>query len=124
MVRHEMGQGKDLSPQPCEVTPVRKANTLQRKTSNRDIFSSARKGANHQQPFGGATTTPGNSMELQQASVPGCSAQKDVPQAPDGCNEERGNLDVMCSPQEEVREQIAVGAAAEGYQKSCQEAEQ
>lgn len=122
-VRHEMGQGKELSPQLCEATPVRKANALQRKTSNRDIFSSAGKGGNHQQPCRG--TTPGDSMELQQASILGCSAQKDVPQPPDGCvNVERGNLDAMCSPQEEVREQIAMGAAAEGYQKSCQAVEQ
>ncbi|XP_042688670.1 fibrocystin isoform X6 [Centrocercus urophasianus] len=121
-VRHEVGQGKELSPQLCEATPVRKANALQRKTSNRDIFSSARKGGNHQQPCGG--TAPGGSVELQQASVLGCSAQKDVPQPPDGCNEERGNLDAVYSPQEEVREQIAMGTAAEGYQKSCQAVEQ
>ncbi|XP_052546715.1 fibrocystin isoform X1 [Tympanuchus pallidicinctus] len=121
-VRHEVGQGKELSPQLCEATPVRKANALQRKTSNRDIFSSARKGGNHQQPCGG--TAHGGSVELQQASVLGCSAQKDVPQPPDGCNEERGNLDAVYSPQEEVREQTAMGAAAEGYQKSCQAVEQ
>lgn len=121
-VRHEVGQGKELSPQLCEATPVRKANALQRKTSNRDIFSSARKGGNHQQPCGG--TPPGGSVELQQASVLGGSAQKDVSQPPDGCNEERGNLDAVYSPQEEVREQIAMGAAAEGYQKSCQAVEQ
>ncbi|NXC48112.1 PKHD1 protein, partial [Penelope pileata] len=110
-VRHAIGQPKEISLQPCEAKSVRKMNTLQRKTSNRDIFSSGSKSDNHQQQCGG--TSPEDCLELQQASVLGCSAQKDGPQASAGCKKEREDMDMMCKPQSDVREQIPTGVAAE-----------
>ncbi|NXL83094.1 PKHD1 protein, partial [Alectura lathami] len=117
-VGHAAGQLKELSLQPCEAKLVRKMNTLQRKTSNRDIFSSARKTDGHQRQCEG--TSPGDSLELQQASVLGYSTQKDIPQPSAGYNKDREGLNMMPRPQNEVREEIAVGEAAEGKQKSCQ----
>ncbi|NXI68982.1 PKHD1 protein, partial [Anseranas semipalmata] len=110
-VGHATIRLKELSLQPCEAKSVRKVNTLQRKTSNRDIFSSARKSDSHQHQSGG--TSPGDSLELQQPTILGCPAQKDVPRPSAGCNEERERLDTMPKPQNDVREQIVMGTTAE-----------
>lgn len=111
VVGHATVKLKELSLQPCEAKTVRKMNTLQRKTSNRDIFSAARKSDSHQQQCGG--TSPGDSQELQQPTVQVCPAQKGVPQPSGGYNKEREELGTMPKPQNDVREQIVTGAAVE-----------
>ncbi|XP_038033294.1 fibrocystin isoform X3 [Anas platyrhynchos] len=111
VVGHATVKLKELSLQPCEAKTVRKMNTLQRKTSNRDIFSAARKSDSHQQQCGGMS--PGDSQELQQPTVQVCPAQKGVPQPSGGYNKEREELDTMPKPQNDVREQIVTGAAVE-----------
>uniref|UniRef100_A0A8B9QVR9 Uncharacterized protein n=1 Tax=Anas platyrhynchos TaxID=8839 RepID=A0A8B9QVR9_ANAPL len=111
VVGHATVKLKELSLQPCEAKTVRKMNTLQRKTSNRDIFSAARKSDSHQQQCGGMS--PGDSQELQQPIVQVCPAQKDVPQPSGGYNKEREELDTMPKPQNDVREQIVTGAVVE-----------
>uniref|UniRef100_A0A8B9BGR9 PKHD1 ciliary IPT domain containing fibrocystin/polyductin n=1 Tax=Anser brachyrhynchus TaxID=132585 RepID=A0A8B9BGR9_9AVES len=110
-VGHAAVELKEMSLQPYEAKTVRKMNTLQRKTSNRDIFSAARKSDSHQQQCRG--TSLGDSQELQQPTVQVCPAQKDVPQPSGGYNEEREGLDTMPKPQNDVREQIVTEAAAE-----------
>ncbi|XP_059687939.1 fibrocystin [Gavia stellata] len=109
VVGHAAGQLEELNLQPCEAKSVRKMSTVQRKTRNRDTFSSARNSDSHQQPH--EETSPGDSLELQQPTVPRCSSQKDVPQPSAGYNKEREKSERMPKPQNEVGEHVAVVAA-------------
>ncbi|NXC66321.1 PKHD1 protein, partial [Anhinga anhinga] len=103
------GQREELNLQPCEAESVRKMSTVQHKRGNRDTFSSARKGDSHQQPHQEAS--PGDSLELQQPTVPRCSGQKDSPQPSAGYKEEREKSERMPKPQNDVGEHRAVVAA-------------
>ncbi|XP_014793785.1 PREDICTED: fibrocystin-like, partial [Calidris pugnax] len=104
---HATGQLEDLNLQPCEAKSVRKMNTVQRKTGDRDTFSSA--GKSHQQVH--RVTSPGDSLELQQPTVPGCSRQKDVPKPSAGYKKEREKTERMPKPQNDLGEHVAVVAA-------------
>ncbi|XP_029893831.1 fibrocystin [Aquila chrysaetos chrysaetos] len=108
-VAHATGQLEELNPQPCEAKSGRKMSTDQCKTGDRDTFSSAGKSDSHQPLRGG--TSPGDSLELQQLPVPGCSSQKDVTQPSPGYNKEREKSQRMPKHQNDVREHVAVVAA-------------
>ncbi|XP_027664450.2 fibrocystin isoform X1 [Falco cherrug] len=103
------GQLEELNLQPCEPKPVRKMSTVQRKTGDRDTLASARKSDSHQQLYGG--TSPGDSLQLQQPAVPGCSSQKDAPQPSAGYKKEREMSERMPNHQNDVGEHVAVVAA-------------
>ncbi|KAF1588746.1 Fibrocystin, partial [Eudyptes moseleyi] len=107
-VGHATGRLEELNLQPCEAKSVRKMSTVQRKTGNRDTFSSAWDSDSHQQPREG---TSGDSLELQHPTVPRCSGQKDVPQPSAGYNKEREKSERMPNPQNDVGEPAAVVAA-------------
>ncbi|KAF1608346.1 Fibrocystin, partial [Eudyptes chrysolophus] len=107
-VGHATGRLEELNLQPCEAKSVRKMSTVQRKTGNRDTFSSAWDSDSHQQPCEG---TSGDSLELQHPTVPRCSGQKDVPQPSAGYNKEREKSERMPNPQNDVGEPAAVVAA-------------
>ncbi|XP_075606537.1 fibrocystin isoform X7 [Balearica regulorum gibbericeps] len=107
-VGHATGQLEGLNLQLCEAKSVRKMSTVRCKTGNRDTFSSARNSDSHQQLHGG--TTPGDSLELQQPTVPRCSSQKDVSQ-PSAGYKERQKSKRMPKPQNDVGEHVAVVAA-------------
>ncbi|KAK1207578.1 PKHD1 protein, partial [Pygoscelis papua] len=107
-VGHATGRLEELNLQPCEAKSVRKMSTIQRKTGNRDTFSSAWDSDSHQQPCEG---TSGDSLELQHPTVLRCSSQKDVPQPSAGYNEEREKSERMPKPQNDVGEHAAVVAA-------------
>ncbi|KAF1633273.1 Fibrocystin, partial [Eudyptes filholi] len=107
-VGHATGRLEELNLQPCEAKSVRKMSTVQRKTGNRDTFSSAWDSDSHQQPREG---TSGDSLELQHPTVPKCSGQKDVPQPSAGYNKEREKSERMPNPQNDVGEPAAVVAA-------------
>nr|XP_009942694.1 PREDICTED: fibrocystin [Opisthocomus hoazin] len=108
-VAHASGQLEELNLQPCEAKAVRKTSIVQRKTGRRDTLSSARRSGSYQQLCRG--TCPGDSLELQQPTVTGCSRQKDVPQPSAGYNEEREKSERMPIPQKDVRDHVAVVAA-------------
>ncbi|XP_053794338.1 fibrocystin [Vidua chalybeata] len=105
------GDAEGLSLQPCEAKSARKPSTVQPKTGDRHTFPSARKSDSHQQPRGGRF--PGDSEELQQPAVPGCSSQEEMPQPSAGYSQEREKPDRMPQPQNDVRECVAM-VAAEG----------
>lgn len=107
-VGHATGQLEELNLQPCEAKSVRKMSTVQRKTGNRDTFSSAWDSDSHQQPREGIS---GDSLELQHPTVPRCSSQKDVPQPSAGYNKEKEKSERMPKPQNDVGEHAAVVAA-------------
>ncbi|XP_074717461.1 fibrocystin [Strix uralensis] len=108
-VAHATGQLEELNLQPCEAKSMRKLSTVQCNTDNRDTFSSARKSDNHRQIHGG--TCPGDSLELRQPTVLGCSSQENVPQLSTGYNKEREKSKRMAKPQNDVREHVAVVSA-------------
>ncbi|NWY49817.1 PKHD1 protein, partial [Chionis minor] len=105
---HATGQLEDLNLQPCPTKSVRKMSTVRCKTGDRDTFSSARKNDSHQQL---CRACPGDSLEPQQPTVPGCSGQKDLPQPSVGYNKERERTKRMPKPQKDVGEHVAVVAA-------------
>ncbi|KAM6272624.1 fibrocystin isoform 3-T4 [Spheniscus humboldti] len=107
-VGHATGRLEELNLQPCEAKSVRKMSTVQRKTGNRDTFSSAWDSDSHQQPREG---TSGDSLELQHPTVLRRSSQKDVPQPSAGYNKEREKSERMPKPQNDVGEHAAVVAA-------------
>ncbi|KAF1512602.1 Fibrocystin, partial [Eudyptula albosignata] len=107
-VGHATGRLEELNLQPCEAKSVRKMSTVQRKTGNRDTFSSAWDSDSHQQPREGIS---GDSLELQHPTVPRCSSQKDVPQPSAGYNKEKEKSERMPKPQNDVGEHAAVVAA-------------
>ncbi|XP_076188719.1 fibrocystin isoform X2 [Aptenodytes patagonicus] len=102
------GRLEELNLQPCEAKSVRKMSTVQRKTGNRDTFSSAWDSDGHQQPREG---TSGDSLELQHPTVPRCSSQKDGPQPSPGYNKGRETSERMPKPQNDVGKHAAVVAA-------------
>ncbi|XP_019330099.1 PREDICTED: fibrocystin [Aptenodytes forsteri] len=102
------GRLEELNLQPCEAKSVRKMSTVQRKTGNRDTFSSAWDSDSHQQPREG---TSGDSLELQHPTVPRCSSQKDGPQPSPGYNKGRETSERMPKPQNDVGKHAAVVAA-------------
>ncbi|PKU34104.1 fibrocystin [Limosa lapponica baueri] len=106
---HATGQLEALNLQPCETKSVRKMSTVQCKTGDRDTFSSARKSDSHQQVR--RVTSPGDSLELQQPTVPGCSRQKDAPKPSAGYKKEREKIERMPKPQNDLGEHVAVVAA-------------
>ncbi|XP_068867901.1 fibrocystin isoform X2 [Aphelocoma coerulescens] len=102
------GQAEELNLQPREATSARKPSTVRSKA---DTFPSARKSGSPPQPHGGRS--PGDSMELQQPTVPGSSSQKEVPQPSAGYSQEREKSKRMPKHQNDVRECVAM-VAAEG----------
>ncbi|XP_068039311.1 fibrocystin isoform X2 [Anomalospiza imberbis] len=110
-MRAATGHAEELNLQPCEANSARKPSTVQPKTSDRHTFPSARKSDSHQQPRG--ERSPGDSEELQQPAVPGCSSQEEMPQPSAGYSQEREKPDRMPQPQNDVRECVAM-VAAEG----------
>ncbi|RLW12268.1 hypothetical protein DV515_00000609, partial [Chloebia gouldiae] len=105
------GHAEELNLQPCEAKSARKPSTVQPKTGDRNTFPSARKSDSHQQRCGGRA--PGDSEELEQPAVPGCSSQKQMPQPSAGHSQEREKPERMPQPQSDVRECVAM-VAAEG----------
>lgn len=104
-------QAEELNLQAHEAKSASKPSTAQSKAADRHTFPSARKSDSHPQPHGG--TSPGDSGELQQPTVPGCSSQKEVPQPSAGCSQEREKSERMPQHQNDVRECVAM-VAAEG----------
>ncbi|XP_041336779.1 fibrocystin [Pyrgilauda ruficollis] len=105
------GRAEELNLQPCEAKSARKPSTAQPKTGDRHTFPSARKSGSHQQPRGGRV--PGDSEELQQPAVPGCSSPEEMPQTSAGYSQEGEKPDRLPQPQNDVRECVAM-VAAEG----------
>lgn len=105
------GQMDELNLQPHETKSARKPRTVLSKTGDRHTFPSARKRNSYPQPRGGKA--PGDSGELQQPKVPGCSSQKEVSQISAGYNQEREKSERMPQHQNDVRECVAM-VAAEG----------
>nr|XP_009675177.1 PREDICTED: fibrocystin isoform X1 [Struthio camelus australis] len=103
------GQLKELNLQPLEARSDGKTNTVQCKAGHRDILSTARKNDSHQQPCGGLS--PGDSLELQQRAVPRLSSWKDAPQPSNGHSEEREKAERVPKLQNDIREEVAMGAA-------------
>ncbi|XP_065690442.2 fibrocystin [Patagioenas fasciata] len=98
-VGHVTEQPEELNLHPCETKVVRKIST----------FSSGRNSVQQQQPSEG--TSPGDSLELQQPTVPRHSNQKDVPQPSVGYNGEREKTKKLPRPQNNVGDHVAVVAA-------------
>ncbi|XP_063186731.1 fibrocystin isoform X2 [Chroicocephalus ridibundus] len=103
------GQLEELNLQPCEAKPVCKMSTAQHKTGGRDTFSSPRKSDSHQQLR--RVTSPGDSLELQQPTVPGHSSHKDGPQPSTGYKKEGEKSEQMPKLQNDVGEHVAMVAA-------------
>ncbi|XP_009887276.1 PREDICTED: fibrocystin [Charadrius vociferus] len=106
---HATGQPEELNLQPYEAKSVRKMNTVQYKTGDRDPFSSARKSDSHQQLC--RATFPDDSLELQQPTASGCSSQKDDLQPSAGYSKEREKTERIPKPQNDLGEHVAVIAA-------------
>lgn len=106
---HATGQLEELNLQPCEAKPVCKMSTAQHKTGDRDTFSSPRKSDSHQQLR--RVTSPGDSLELQQPTVPGHSSHKDGPQPSTGYKKEGEKSEQMPKLQNDVGEHVAMVAA-------------
>ncbi|NXJ66569.1 PKHD1 protein, partial [Rostratula benghalensis] len=104
---HVTGQLDELNLQPREAKSVIKTSTIQ--TGDRNSFSSARKSDSHQQLR--RVTSPGDSLELQQPTVPGCSKQKDTPKPSGGFKKEREKIERVPKPQNDLGEHVAVVAA-------------
>lgn len=106
---HATGQPEELNLQPCAAKSVRKMSTVQLKTGDRDLFSSARTSDSRQQLC--RATFPDDSLELQQPTVSGCSSQKDGPQPSAGYHREREKTERIPQPQNDLGEHVAVIAA-------------
>ncbi|NWW89268.1 PKHD1 protein, partial [Rhynochetos jubatus] len=102
------GQLEELNMQSCEVKPARKMSPVPHSTGYRDVSSSARSD-HHQQLHEG--TSPGDSLELQQPTVPACSSQKDISQPPPCYSEERKKSKRRLKPHNDVRDHVTVVAA-------------
>lgn len=110
-MRAATGHSEELNLQPCEATSARKPSTVQPKTGDRHTFPSARKGDRHQQPCGGRAS--GDSEELQQPAVLGCSSQEEMPQPSAGYSQEGEKPGRVPQSQNDVRECVTM-VAAEG----------
>ncbi|KAM7062054.1 fibrocystin [Acridotheres tristis] len=102
------GHAEELNLQPREAKAARKTSTVQSKAGDTLTFPSARESDSHQRG-----RSPGDSMQLQQPAVPGCSSQKEPPQAAAGYSQEREKSNRMPQHQNDVRECVAM-VAAEG----------
>ncbi|NXR22980.1 PKHD1 protein, partial [Cinclus mexicanus] len=102
------GHAEELNLQPREAKSARTPSTIPSKTGDRHTFPSARESDSHHRG-----RFPGGSVELQQPAVPGCSSQKEAPQAAAAYSQEREKSDRMCQQQNDVAQCAAV-VAAEG----------